>query len=188
MKFIYFEEWNLKEKILAEGIHLRPNHRKINEESLGIFCYPMLKSPFKVPVAEDHYDYLAFKKEEEILNELFTIEESWEVVGASRVRKGNKNVLGVIFEMELKHWPITVFINIHSFLANEFGQILCDSPNVDIFYYGQNKNSFLEFIKIIELKNYLLQSVPFTVNTEDALLDLINILEEEFGKKILLNV
>lgn len=180
MKFIHFIGAALKKKVLDEGIFLRPNYRKINEESTGIFVYPLIRIPFKAPVTEDAYDdiddYLAFKKEEQLLNESLTIEESWEVIGASRARKSHKRVkkvVGIIFEIEPKHWPLTVFIDIRAFLANEFAHILSNNPNKGIVYRGY-KNSLLETVKRIEHKNYVLSSAPFTVNTEDDLLDLIN--------------
>ncbi|MDJ1493340.1 hypothetical protein QNI19_10400 [Cytophagaceae bacterium DM2B3-1] len=185
MKFIYFTGASQKAKVLEEGIFLRPNHRKINEESTGIFCYPLLRIPFKAPVIKEDYDdindYLAFKKEEQVLNESLTIEESWSVVDAPRVRKHDrraKKVIGVIFELEPKHWPITVFIDIQHFWANEFAQILLDKPNEGIVYgsifYGRHKKSLLEVIKGIESERYVLCNAPFIVNTEENLLDFIN--------------
>jgi len=180
IKFIYFIDAALKKKILAEGIFPRPNFRKINEDSTGIFCYPLIKIPFKAPVTKDDYDdindYLAFKKEERVLNESLTIEEAWEVVGASRVRKDNKNVkkvAGVILELEPNHWPITVFINIQHSIASKFAQILFDNYNNNIVYRGY-KNSLLEAVKKIEPRKYVMASAPFTITTENALMDLIN--------------
>jgi len=180
MKFIHFIDAALKNKILNEGISLRPNHRKINKESTGIFCYPLIEIPFKAPVIEDDYDnndiYLALKKEEQILNESLTIEEAWEVVGASRARRSNKKVkkvLGLIFELEFRHWPITVFINVQHFIANKFAQLLFDNPNKNIVYGGY-KGSLLETVKKIEFKKYVIASASFTVNTEVDLIDLIN--------------
>lgn len=180
MKFIYFIDSALKKNVLTEGIFPRPNYRKINEESTGIFCYPLIKIPFKAPVTEDDYDdpddYLGFKEEERILNESLTIEEAWEVVGASRARKGKKKVkqvAGVIFELETSHWPITVFINIRHSIAREFAQVLFDNPNKNIVYRGY-KNSLLETVERIESRKYVIASAPFTVTTENDLLDLIN--------------
>lgn len=187
MKFIYFADAALKEKILGEGIFLRANQRKINEESTGIFCYPMIKVSFKAPVVKDDYEdideYLLFEKEEQILNESLTIEEAWEVVGASRVKKDNKKAkktIGIIFELEERHWPITVFINIYHFIANEFARILADNTNGDIIYEGYN-NSLLETIKRIEYKRYVIANAPFTVMSEVALIDLINKFQQAGG-------
>ncbi|TAE74791.1 MAG: hypothetical protein EAZ85_04015 [Bacteroidetes bacterium] len=187
MKFIYFSDASLKEKILHEGIFLRYNQRKINEESTGIFCYPMIKIPFKSPVIEDDcYDadnYLLFKEEEKILNESLTIQEAWKVVDCSRVKKDNKKVkkiIGVIFELESKHWPITVFIDIRYFIADKFAHILSDNPNKNIFFLGY-KNSLLETIKKIKSKKYVIANAPFVVKAESDLIDLINKFQQAGG-------
>lgn len=179
MQFIYFIGAALKKKVLAEGIHVRPNRREINQDSTGIFCYPLVKIPFRVPVLEADYEdvnnYLAFKKEEQLLNESLTMEEAWEVVGASRARKHAKRVkkvIGVIFEPEPKHWPMTVFIDIRHFWAPVFAQLLFDSPSKGITFRGY-KNSLLELVKKLEYKRYVIASAPFTVDTEEDLLNLI---------------
>lgn len=182
MKFIHFIDADLKEKVLGEGIFLRPNYRKINEESSGIFCYPIINIPFKTPVLEDEYDYLTFKKEEDLLNESLSIEETWEFVGASRVTRRDpkvKKVSGVIFEIEQKHWPLTVFINIGHGIGNEFAQVLENNPAKGIFY--GDENSLLKTIRKIESKRYVIVNAPFTVNKEVDLLDLINKLKSVGG-------
>ena len=182
MKFIHFIDEKLEEKVLKEGILLSPNQREINEHSTGIFCYPLIKTSFKIPVKKDDYDhddiqgYLDFKKEEKLLNESLSIEEAWEVVDGLRVKKRDENVQrikGIIFELEAEHWPITVFINIRHFIANEFAQILHENPNSGIEFLGY-KNSLLALIKRIESEKYVIASAPFKVSTESDLLDLIN--------------
>lgn len=176
MKFIHFINAETSEHVLGRGIELSPNHRKINETSSGIFCYPLIKIPFKTPVEEDNEYYIDFKKEEYLLNNSLSIEEAWEVVGALRVTRRNqkvKNVSGVIFEIDNMHWPITVFIDIGHQIGNKFAQILENSPNIDIIY-NDHKNNLQETINNIESKRYVMASAPFTVNTEIALLDLID--------------
>ena len=181
MKFIHFIDANSSKKVLNEGLSLKPNRRKINLDSSGIFCYPLIKIPFKTPVLEKEYnddiqDYLALKKQEELLNNSLSIEEAWEVVGASRVTRRNpkvEKVSGAIFEIDQNHWPLTVFINIRYSISNEFAEILENNPNEGIHFKG-HENSLLKLIKSIRSKRYVLSSTPFAVNTEEDLIDLID--------------
>lgn len=174
MKFIHFIDSNLIEKVLDEGLFLRPNYREVNEESSGIFCYPLINIPFKTPTLEGEYDYLIFKQEEDQLNESLSIEESWEFIGVSRVTRRDpevKKVSGVIFEIEKKHWPLTVFINIGHKIGYKFAQVLEKNP-VKGIYYG-DENNLLKVIRKIESKRYVIVNAPFRVDTEVDLLDLI---------------
>ena len=179
MQFIHFIDAALKQKVLKEGLPLHPNHRKINKESSGIFCYPLIKLPFRAPVLEEDYgkeDYLAFKQTENLRNESLSMEEAWAVVGAPRVTRRDekvKKVARVIFELEAQHWPITVFINIPNSIGKKFAQILEDKPNPNIVF-DDYKNNLLKTVRRIESKRYVIVSAPFTVATEADLLDLID--------------
>lgn len=187
MKFIYFSDIALKEKILEDGIFLRPNQREINEASSGIFCYPMVKIPFKTPVEQDGYDdierYLQFEKEEQRLNDSLTLEQAWARVDGSRVRKYNKKakkLIGIIFELEAKHWPVTVFIDIYHFIANKFARLLADDVNTNISFLGYN-NSLLATIGKIKSAKYVIANAPFSVASATDFIDLIGKFQQAGG-------
>ncbi|MEO0472871.1 MAG: hypothetical protein AAF206_24860 [Bacteroidota bacterium] len=180
MKFIHFIDSDSSEKVLREGISLNPNHRKVNQASTGIFCYPLIKIPFKAPVNEEDFDdgsdYLAFQREEHILNESLSIEESWEVVGTSRVTRRDpevKNVSGVIFDLNENHWPLTVFMNVRHSIGKKFAQILERNSNEGILFRGY-KNSLLTLVGSIQSERYVIASASFTVNSENDLLDFVD--------------
>ncbi len=180
MKFIHFIDVDSKEIVLRDGLSLKPNHRNINQESSGIFCYPLIKIPFKTPVLEKEYeninDFLELKKEEELLNTSLSIEESWEVIGASRVTRRDpkvKKVSAVIFELSENHWPLTVYINISHSIGNEFAQLLETDQNEGIVFTGY-ENNLLKLVKNIRSEKYVLASAPFTIDTENNLLKLID--------------
>lgn len=180
MKFIHFIDAASKEIVLREGLSLKPNHRKINKESSGIFCYPLVKIPFKIPGTEKEYDdindFLTFKKEEELLNTSLSIEESWEVIGASRVTRRDpkvKKVAAAIFELNKDHWPITVFINIRHTIGNKFAQILESNQNTGIVFKGY-ENNLMQLVNNIQHERYVIASAPFSVDTESDLLNFID--------------
>lgn len=180
MKFIYFIDTDSKDRVLKDGITLKSNYRHINQESTGIFCYPLIKIPFKTPVLEKDYedinDFLDFKKEEELLNTSLSIEESWEVIGASRVTRREPKVEKVsvaIFELTEDHWPLTVFINIRDSIGNKLAQLLENNPKEGIVFEGY-ENNLLKLVEIIQTERYEIASAPFTVHAENDLISLID--------------
>lgn len=182
MKYIYFEDNEKKEKILKDGISLRPNQRKINKESSGIFCYPLIKIHFKAPFFDENdEDYLTIKQKEQFLNDSLTIEEAWGNVGLPRVKRDNKKVkkfIGIIFELEPKHWPITVLINIQSFIANEFANLIAKNSNIT--YLGSQK-SFFDLVNDLKLERYVIENAPFNIKNEIDLIEFINMFQKVGG-------
>ena len=173
MQYIHFTNKGYLGSILKKGIL-----PKENDHGFGILCYPLMKVPFRSPVVEDESldEFLAAADR---WNNTLSIEQSWELVGASGLRQHKKTVVGVIFEMDLHHWPLKIHIDIRHFLAEKFAYNLHKHQNEGITY-GTSGSSLLEVIQRIKSKRYVLEG-KFKVDTEKNLLELIKMFKNAGG-------
>ncbi|WP_026705031.1 hypothetical protein [Flavobacterium soli] len=158
MEFIHFVETQEVTNILNNGIKATDNYR-----GLGILIYPYLKIPFRAPTV----DYLS----EEIEVNKKSIEECWAIIASAKLRQEKKKITALIFQCELKNWPIEVFIDIDSEIATDFAKAF-ELIEDDLVSYYNSKN-LSEVLKSIEFSNFVLES-RFKVYSELGLKLLID--------------
>ncbi len=154
MEFIYFTERSKTNRIKDYGIELEKNYR-----GHGILIYPLVNIKFRAHSIE-------FEEEEEKLNSILSIDETWEKIAALGLRQQLKKVRGFIFELPNENWPIEVHVDIDSKIALNFATKFNTIDQSLVSYY--NGLDFLDIINNSEFPKYVMET-SFKVNSEEGL-------------------
>ena len=167
MNFIHFiDKLNLN-SVINNGIIVNDCYR-----GKGILIYPYKTIKFRT----HDFEKELINKERE--NNLLSIYEKWEIVGALKLRQDSKDVIGIKIKLPNSYWPIKVFINIHNHIIAKFTELL-DKAKLDGIEYLSN-STLSETRNKIQSSKYILEGV-FLVKSNADLLELINLFERAGG-------